>query len=382
MKFDVSVIIPSYNSKAFIKPCVDSILNQTLKSVEVIVVDDCSTDDSFEVCQSLYGTNERVQLIRQPENAGPGEARNTGIKKARGTYINFCDSDDEMLPEMLGTMFATAQEYDADILHNTHIKLLLPPDGNMPAEMTDPKYSGYLVPIDLDRNEASRVTGALGPDLDERFELWLQHRYHWGVWNKLYKREFLLKNDITFCKMKLAEDLIFCFTCLMLAKNYVVMPGGWYIYRLTTASFSRQQKSAGNILKAVRSQAEAIQNMAMTAEKIPFLKENPVRAERALNAVFASLEEGFIRPNFQMVGEEALRQNEAFKEFFAQEFGEKASLVEFLFMELHKNYPAVKDYMGAGADPDTWKKVRSELDEAAKSGQDFNLMETIDQGIK
>lgn len=381
MNFDVSVIIPSYNSKAFIKPCVDSILNQTLKNVEVIIVDDCSTDDSFEVCQTLYGSNERVQLLRQPKNAGPGEARNTGILKARGTYINFCDSDDEMLPEMLENMFNTAKEYDADILHNTHIKLLLPPDGNMPAIMTDPQYAKYLVPIDLDRNEASRVTGRLGEDLDERFNLWLQHRYHWGVWNKLYKRDFLIKNDITFCKMKLAEDLIFCFTCLMLAKNYVVMPGGWYIYRLTLASFSRQQKSAGNILKAVRSQVEAISNMAAATDKIPFLKNSPDKAKQALEAVFASLEEGFIRPNFQMVGE-ALANEEAFKTFFTETFGENAPLVEFLFMELHRHYPEVKDYMGAGADPDTWKKVRSEIDEAEKSGQDFNLMETIDQGIK
>ena len=80
MDYKVSVIVPMYKAVRFIKPAVEGLLAQTLKELEVIIVDDCSPDDSLEKCRELYGNHERVQILAQPRNMGPGEARNTGIK--------------------------------------------------------------------------------------------------------------------------------------------------------------------------------------------------------------------------------------------------------------------------------------------------------------
>ena len=115
MKFDVSVVIPLYNAKKFIRACVDSVLNQTLKNVEVVIVDDCSTDDSLAYCRELYGNNDRVRIFQQPKNGGPGAARNRGVQEAEGEYIAFLDSDDEMMPFNLERIFTVAKQYDAAV---------------------------------------------------------------------------------------------------------------------------------------------------------------------------------------------------------------------------------------------------------------------------
>ena len=91
MKADVSVVMPLYNAKDYVKLAVDSILNQTLAGIELLIVDDCSTDGSLELCRELYGHDKRVRIIQQPKNMGPGAARNTGIRSATGDYVTFVD---------------------------------------------------------------------------------------------------------------------------------------------------------------------------------------------------------------------------------------------------------------------------------------------------
>ena len=117
MSYDISAVVPLYNAKNLIKLTVDSILAQTHSNIEVLIVDDCSTDGSFELCYELYGHDERVRLLQQPKNMGPGAARNTGIRSAQGKYIVFVDSDDEILPDMFSKMLDTAEKFSADIIH-------------------------------------------------------------------------------------------------------------------------------------------------------------------------------------------------------------------------------------------------------------------------
>ena len=116
---DISVIIPLYNARDLVGYTVDSLLNQTKKELEILLVDDCSTDGSAEYVEQRYAGDDRVRVIRQPKNGGPGVARNTGIEQARGEYIAFCDSDDQIKPECYEKMFAMARAYDADVVHAT-----------------------------------------------------------------------------------------------------------------------------------------------------------------------------------------------------------------------------------------------------------------------
>lgn len=111
----VSVITPVYNSQAFLAECIESLLSQTMKSVEFIFVDDGSTDDSVNILELYQKSDPRIVLIQQ-EHGGAGKARNLGIKHAKGQYVTFLDSDDLFVPEALEKMYGYAEKYGTDII--------------------------------------------------------------------------------------------------------------------------------------------------------------------------------------------------------------------------------------------------------------------------
>ena len=110
----VSVVIPTYNRSRIICASVNSVLNQTYKNIELIVVDDCSTDDTERTIRSMSDT--RIKYIKLERNSGACVARNTGIEKAAGTFIAFNDSDDEWLPEKIEKQLDFLQKNNADIV--------------------------------------------------------------------------------------------------------------------------------------------------------------------------------------------------------------------------------------------------------------------------
>mgnify|MGYP005748952649 CR=1 FL=1 len=108
----VSIITPSHNCASFISETIQSVLNQSFSDWEMIIVDDCSTDDSVEVIQSFVERDSRIKLIRLPENSGAAVARNRGIEAAQGRYIAFLDSDDLWVPDKLEKQLAFMQAND------------------------------------------------------------------------------------------------------------------------------------------------------------------------------------------------------------------------------------------------------------------------------
>ena len=116
----VSVIIPLYNAKKYIGECLDSLLLQTFKDFEVIVVDDCSTDNSCAIVEEYAPKfGGRLKLTKTEKNSGGGGyvPRNMGLKLARSKYIQFLDADDFLLGSALETLYNVAEEYDADVVH-------------------------------------------------------------------------------------------------------------------------------------------------------------------------------------------------------------------------------------------------------------------------
>lgn len=111
----ISVIVPVYNAEQYLERCVKSILNQTLKSIEVILIDDGSPDNCPSICDDFAKKDERIKVFHQ-ENAGVAAARNVGIRKAQGDYITFVDSDDYLEPEMYAEMFQKAKDYNCDVV--------------------------------------------------------------------------------------------------------------------------------------------------------------------------------------------------------------------------------------------------------------------------
>jgi teichuronic acid biosynthesis glycosyltransferase TuaG len=102
----VSIITPAYNCEKYIAECIDSVINQTYKNWEMIIVDDCSTDDTCAVVERFSSSDPRIRLIRRTENGGPARTRNTALKAANGRYIAFLDSDDLWLPKKLERQLA------------------------------------------------------------------------------------------------------------------------------------------------------------------------------------------------------------------------------------------------------------------------------------
>ena len=110
----ISVIVPVYNVERYLDQCVESLIGQTYERLEIILVDDGSTDSSGEQCNAWANRDNRIRAVRQC-NAGLAAARNTGLDLAKGEYIGFVDSDDYVLPDMFGTLLHNLQESDADL---------------------------------------------------------------------------------------------------------------------------------------------------------------------------------------------------------------------------------------------------------------------------
>ena len=111
----VSIIVPVYNVKEYLAECVESIRRQTLSEIEIILVDDGSTDGSAELCDNYANMDKRIQALHQA-NGGSTRARNTGLSASKGDYIGFIDSDDWIEPNMYEELLEYAEKADADIV--------------------------------------------------------------------------------------------------------------------------------------------------------------------------------------------------------------------------------------------------------------------------
>ena len=110
----VSVIVPIYNSGKYLDKCIDSIVNQTYKNLEIILVDDGSTDNAPEICDEWAKKDERIKVIHQ-ENGGVSKARNVGLDNVTGEYISFVDSDDYVVRNYIDFLYYNLHAYGADI---------------------------------------------------------------------------------------------------------------------------------------------------------------------------------------------------------------------------------------------------------------------------
>ena len=118
----ISIIIPVYNTEKYLKKCLDSIINQTLKSLEIICIDDCSTDNCLHILKEYQLKDNRIKIIEQKENKGQGVARNLGLNIAEGKYIMFLDPDDWLELNALEILYKKSKETNADIIHFNYIE--------------------------------------------------------------------------------------------------------------------------------------------------------------------------------------------------------------------------------------------------------------------
>jgi len=138
-----SIIIPAYKCEAYIVDCVQSALAQTVREIEVLIVDDCSPDGTGEIVQAMTEVDARLRYLKQPKNEGVAAARNRGVREAKGEWIAFLDSDDAWEPTKLEAQFALQEETDADLVYTA--ARCMGDDG-----MLSDRY--FLVPPKIDLN--------------------------------------------------------------------------------------------------------------------------------------------------------------------------------------------------------------------------------------
>lgn len=183
----LSIIVPIYNSEKFLDECIESILNQTFKDFELILVNDGSKDNSLSICKKWKDIDNRIVIIDK-ENGGVSSARNIGIVKAKGDYIGFIDSDDYIEPNMYEELIKPLEKNDIDIVI---CKLKIPN-----------KKQGYnfIYPIDTVFNFSDNL---------EWKKLFYQGELETFPVNKIYKKAFILNNNVTFPNYPIYEDYIF-----------------------------------------------------------------------------------------------------------------------------------------------------------------------------
>ncbi len=204
----VSIIIPVYNSKKYLKKCLDSILEQTYKNLEIILVDDGSTDESKKLVDDYEKSNHLIKAIHQ-KNSGLSSARNTGLKIATGNYIMFVDSDDHIEPDMIQDMLKAIEETDSDIAVCSFKETY--PNGKV-SHFNNEKYPEKVFTIE----------SALRAMLKEE-------GFMVSATMKLFPKNYF--KDITFPVGKVHEDVDVTYKLIMKAEKIVFLPNEFYIYQ-------------------------------------------------------------------------------------------------------------------------------------------------------
>lgn len=352
----VSVIVPVYNAKTYIRSCIEGLLKQTLQGLEIVIVDDCSEDGSYDICLELAERYDGIKLLRQDVNSGPGRARNMGIRAASGEYITFMDSDDAILPDALERLYDIACEYRADVVHTTGC--LIPVADPIPDDLFSVNEKD-LVPFDQDTDPPSQIR-VLPDDLNERFQGMLKHRYQGNVWGKLFKRSFITEHEIIFGDCRLSEDQIFCFACLMQATVYVQIPARYNIYRIGGVSLSRGPKNNAYFIKILRSLFEASECLEKCMEGIAWFDGKDDECERMQMYLVNGMEELYIRPAYTRMDTDSLKRDEGMKQLFKEFFGSRAAWVQQQFYSLHDAQSELPDILGEMNDPQYWKRMKRE----------------------
>lgn len=241
----VSVIIPTYNSARYIGSCVQSVLGQTFGAFEIIVVDDCSTDDTVKIVTEMAQRDGRIRLVRHAKNSGAAsQPRNTGLRMSRGKYIGFLDSDDMYTPTALAELVTIAEKWNADVVHTEQV---LFPENQTIDVTPQTKFTTF-----------SKETGGFSKEpvletdnLAERVQMFCRSRLFGWVHNKLYRRDFLMERNLHFDDLLTSEDIVFYFKVICTAPRIVRVPNIIYIYRHNPNSITRKMVSIEQSLHAL-----------------------------------------------------------------------------------------------------------------------------------
>lgn len=225
----VSIIVPVYNIEEYLPECMDSLLNQTLREIEIICVNDGSTDHSLEVLREYERRDSRVKIL-SIENGGPGRARNCGVECACGEYIGFVDGDDFIDTYRFSRLYEKAAKFDADVAFG-NVYLYYPDTGDKNL-FRDYRYCATL-------DSLGEFTAKSQP----RILTFV------GLWDRIFKRSFWLQHGIKNPEGRFYEDHLPSFQASVLAEKMVFVNEPHYYYRQNRKGSTINQEVAVDFYK-------------------------------------------------------------------------------------------------------------------------------------
>lgn len=266
----VSVIIPVYNSEKFLEEAVQTVLDQTLSDIEIILINDKSTDNSGNICDALKRKDDRIHVQHLQENKGICGARNVGLRMAQGEYIAFCDNDDHFVPDLLKDNYELAKKDNSEMVKFGRKLVDIDSAGNILREKESPISEFYFF-------EGRK-------ELLENFFFIKSTGVLTNVWNGLYKLSTIKDNNLWFDESMRygSEDADFSFKFFKITKNISINPTSYYIhYRRDAFSTSRKfsMNKITSMIKAAQTESEIWKELDDTLEnrtKIVLAKNNHV----------------------------------------------------------------------------------------------------------
>lgn len=213
----VSIVVPAYNEAEIVPRCIDSILAQTYGNLEILLVDDGSTDQTAAVMDLYARRDDRVKVIRQ-RNSGPGMARNAALQASRGEYIQYVDADDRIPPDMTEMLVGSIRLEDSDLAVCGFDLIGMDGERVVSTKTYDPPYTGNMSMAEYVKRYSA---------LSDRMFMSL----FFNIWNKLYRREVICAHSLSFAEgMKCNEDVLFTIEYLAWCRTVTVTDRVRYMY--------------------------------------------------------------------------------------------------------------------------------------------------------
>lgn len=226
----VSIIVPVYNVESYLRECLDSLVQQTLRNIEIICVDDCGRDGSMRVVEEYAAADDRVLILRHEANRGLAAARNTGMAVAHAPYIMFCDSDDYYELNMCEKMYTALDNAPEADIAMCGARLL-----------HDVKRSKKIM-VEDDNHHTVKFQGF------RRFSPHVLRLSSKTVWTRIFRRDFLVSTGVKFPEGLRYEDAYFIYACAAHARGIFFLPDKLYNYRIRKGSIMRQTDAKESFL--------------------------------------------------------------------------------------------------------------------------------------
>ncbi|MGN0006158.1 MAG: glycosyltransferase family 2 protein [Candidatus Gastranaerophilaceae bacterium] len=251
----VSIIMSLFNVELYMRTAIESVLNQTLKEIELICIDDGSTDYTLTVAKEYAKKDKRIKIIKYKETNGQAYARNRGITVAKGKYIGFVDGDDWVESTMFEKLYNEAEKNQTDV---AFCAAALYDDQTGKTIWNNDYYNMYLIPKEFDNRVFTH----------EETKNLLTGSLNVALWNKIYRTDFLNKNKIRFPEHYIFEDMPFFYETWFNAKSICFIRDCCYYYRI-----NRQTSTMSRIADKVLDRVDMVALTYDMFKKLPYYNE-------------------------------------------------------------------------------------------------------------